>query len=98
MSLLRTLGGVFFFFFSSSTPAFTVWPFQFKCCKILGMKSEMQPFAAPLLDETFPERGATGKSWKLAASHPLQTIAQWAQLQGRSSQGCQCEEFVPAGS
>lgn len=46
----------------------------------------MQPFAAALPDETFPVRAATRKSWKpspgLAASHPLQPISWWAQLQG----------------
>lgn len=46
----------------------------------------MQPFAAPLPDETFPVRGAPRKPWKpspeLAASHPLQATSQGAQLQG----------------
>lgn len=65
------------------------------------MKSEMQLFAAPLPDETFPVRDATRKSWKprpeLAASHPLQATSQ-LNFWDRSSQGCQYEEFVPVGS
>lgn len=46
-------------FFAAPTAAFIIWPFQFKYCKILGKKSETQPFAARPPDEAFPLRLAS---------------------------------------
>lgn len=93
-------------FFATSTAAFIIWPFQFKYCKILGKKSEMQPFAAPLPDEAFLVRVASRQQQLLILeTRPRASSCSSAfkqSLGGLScrdliSQGCQHEEFIRTG-
>lgn len=55
------------FSFCSPTPTFIVWPFQFKYCKFLGMKSEMQLFAAPTAWWNLPSESC---HWEILEAQP----------------------------
>lgn len=95
-----------FTFFAHLPLHYILWPFQFKYCKILGQKSETQPFAASPPDEAFLVRVPTRQRQLLiletqpragSSSSPFNQSLGRLSCRDLSSQECQREEFIPTG-